>query len=670
LLLAITSSSAYLNSLSAPFIFDDLPAIVENTTIRDWRNWAEVLSPPAQGSGVTGRPMVNLSLALNYAVGELNPLGYHVTNLLLHVVCVYFLWGILRRTFVTAPFAINSGFTRDSAESTATLGAALWSLHPLQTESVTCVIQRTELLVGVFYLGTLYFAIRATGSRRNPLWSIGAAVSCALGMASKEVMVSAPIVVLLYDRLINGIPFAAALKSRRGLYMALAAGCVVLGVLVLGMGGSRGEAAGFGTGGPWWAYSLKQCEAILLYLGLTAWPHPLVLFYGVDLVYAVSEVALQLSAIVVAIALTAWGLHRGHPLAFPSLWFFALLAPSSSVIPLVSQTVSEHRMYLPLAGPLMVAVFFGHLVLGRKLFLCGALIAVAFGLLVAARNRDYASELSIWNDTVAKAPQNARARVNFGAALKAAGKIEAAQHHYEMAAALDPTSAEARNNLATLLIESGRWTEAIPHLENALALRPKLAEVHINLASALLHRNDPGRALRHAREAVRLKPGAALAYSNLGYAELRSGDTPAAIAAFERAIALDAGLGDARSTLGGLLYQAGRFAEAAGHFEATLKAGPESVVNLNNLASAYAQLGRLPDAIALYRAALQVDPAFLDSHWNLALILARSGAWQDALVALDTMARVKPDDLRIAPLRAQIVATEQAHTPATPTPRN
>ncbi len=666
-LLAITAGLAYWNSLQVPFIFDDLPGIVENPSIRDWQAYGAVLFPPDNGSSVTGRPLVNLTLALNYAWAGMDPSPYHTTNVLLHIGCTLALWGCLRRGF-TAP-ALSHIWNRSYAPL-ATLCAAVWSLHPLQTESVTCVIQRTELLVGLFYLATIYAFIRATEGDRTRFWTVCAAFSCAMGMASKEVMVSAPVVALFYDRLINRVPILEALKVRRGLYLSLAVSWLLLGALVLGMGGTRGEAAGFGTGAPWWAYSLKQCEAILLYLQLSVWPNPLVLYYGVDLVYSVSSVMAELAILIVAIALTGWGLWRGHPLTFAAIWFFALLAPSSSVVPLVSQTVSEHRMYLPLAGPLVAVMAWLHIVLGRRLLLSGAGIAAAFVLLVAARNRDYASELSIWNDTVAKAPNNARARVNFGAALKAAGKIDAARVQYEKAVALDPTSAEAQNNLATILIGLGRWEEAIPRLEQAIALRPRLAEAHINLAAAMLHRNDPTRAIHHAREAVRLKPESALAHSNHGYAALRLGDHPAALAAFTRAAALDPRFAEARSTLGGLLYQAGRIEESVTHFEAAVVAEPGSVTHHNNVASAYAQLGRLQEAIAHYRIALRLNPGFLESYLNLALILSRTGDFTAARAALEEADRLKPNDQRVTTLRAQITAAEQRSPPDAPTPRN
>ena len=187
---------AYHNSFQGPFIYDDVPSIPGNPHIRHlWPIWQAMSAPP--GSPVAGRPVVCLTLALNYAWGGLNVWGYHAFNLTIHLVSALVLFGILRRTFQGEKLRDRFGAV---AVWLAGAIALIWEVHPLQTESVTYIVQRTESLMGLFLLLTLYGVLRSSQSSRPRVWQAAAIVSCALGMGSKEVMVSAPLIVLLYDR--------------------------------------------------------------------------------------------------------------------------------------------------------------------------------------------------------------------------------------------------------------------------------------------------------------------------------------------------------------------------------------------------------------------------------------------------------------------------------------
>lgn len=668
--------AVYANSLGVPFFFDDNPSILENASIRDLAALGDVLSPPANGSGVTGRPVVNFSLALNHALGGMAVAGYHCANILFHALAGLALYGAVRRTLLLPALRARFGA---AAQGVALASALLWVLHPLQTESVTCVIQRTELLVGLFYLATFYCYLRAVETPSRAWTALAIAASCA-GMASKEVMVTAPFLVLLHDRTFAAGSFAEAWRRRRGLYLGLGASLGVLAFLVLSAGGTRGEAAGFGVGVAWWAYALKQCEAIWLYLKLTAWPHPLVLYYGIDVVTNPLDVWPQMLGLVALVVGALWSLARRPTLGFLGMWTLGILAPSSSVVPLVSQTASEHRMYLPLAAPMAYMAAGLFLLAGRRAFPGLAAVAVALGLVSARRNTDYHSELRIWADTVAKAPANPRAQSNLGDALVRAGRPAEALAHFKEAIRLEPTAAEARYNIATILLDAGRPADAIPFceeairlkpafaaaynnlgtsllqlgrraegvaaLETALRLNPRLAEAHCNLARAALEANDPTAAEAHARRALAIRPDMPLAHFHLSNVRLAQGRPDLAIAELEAAVRAQPGYVEALSNLGGLLYQAGRVAEAIPRYEAALRAQPGSATLHANLASALFQHGRAEEAIAQYRAALQLDAGYFEAHVNLALVLERLGRKAEAIASYEAAARLRPDDPR------------------------
>src|SRR4051812_12991368 len=240
-ILILAGLLVYWNSWSVPFVFDDVPSIPENASIRSPFSLGRALSPP-RGAGITveGRPLLNLSLALNRAWSGDAVVGYHVVNIAIHLGCALLLFGIVRRTLASA-----LGWAHP--EIYAFCIALLWTVHPLQTESVTYVIQRAESLMALFYLLTLYGFIRGASSPRPWRWYATVVVGAAAGMATKEVMVTAPIIVLLYDRTFVSGNFATAWRNHRALYGALASTWIILGILVAGAGdrgGTIGAAAG------------------------------------------------------------------------------------------------------------------------------------------------------------------------------------------------------------------------------------------------------------------------------------------------------------------------------------------------------------------------------------------------------------------------------------------
>jgi tetratricopeptide (TPR) repeat protein len=561
--LVLAGGAAYAHTLAAPFVFDDLPTIVDNPTIR---HVAAALLP-GRGMTASGRPILNLSLALNYAAGGLGVRGYHFANLLIHLAAALALFGLLRRTWE------RRGEPRAAALAFAV--ALLWTVHPLQTEAVTYVSQRAESLMALFYLLTLYGFIRgAEGGRR---WLLFSWLACLLGMGTKEVMVSAPVIVFLYDRTFVAGSFAEAWRRRRSYYAALAATWIPLLVLVLRAGSDRGGEKGFDIGVPWTGYWLTQFQAIARYLKLAAWPSPLVFDYGIDWPRGLWPVLPPAALVVALAALTLVGLRRWPAAAFLGVFFFAILAPTS-VIPGSSQMTSEHRMYLPLAA-VLVAVFAAlRRIGGRMPFALAAagVLAAAGGLTAATlrRNQDYRSPEALWQDTVAKRPDNYRARYDLGNAYLADGQWAEAAAAYEGVLRIQPDSAKAHNNLGNALAKMGRLPQAIDQYGLALGLDPENAKLRYNLGFALLQSGRAEEAAMKFREALRLKPDYAEACANLGIAFASLGRLDDALGYCQQAVQLEPSNCAVRTNYGLFLLQAHREREAREQFEAALRLDP------------------------------------------------------------------------------------------------
>jgi len=412
LLVLFIGAIAYSNSLHGPFIFDDNLAIVDNPQVRSLNPFK---FPPKIATTISGRPMLIFSFAVDYAIAGLHREIYHITNLLIHLVSALFLYGIVRRTLRSPKIA--GGRFVSAAPILAAIIASLWVVHPLTTQSVTFIVQRAESLAGLFLLATLYFTIRLTGGSR--WWGPLAVIACACGMATKEIVAAAPILALLYDRTFVAGSFKDALARRWKFYLALAATWLL--ILYSLHTGLRGTMVGFNLGISPPDYARTELNVIARYLRLAFWPTDLTLDYG-DWPVAVhwSDVSWQgwlvlASAIFFAICL------RWRPwLGFLGAWFFLILAPTSSVLPIKQEAAAEQRMYLPLVAVICLVVISISILIERRRALrrfsivAACAIVVTFTSLTIARNQQYTDAVTIWTDTVTKRPANARARYNLG----------------------------------------------------------------------------------------------------------------------------------------------------------------------------------------------------------------------------------------------------------------
>jgi Flp pilus assembly protein TadD len=467
--LVVATVLVYANSLSGAFVFDDIDSIVQNKSLQ---SLATAFSPPPV-STVCGRPVLNATLALNAALGGTAAAGYHAVNILIHVLAGLVLYSLLRRTL--RGDAIPPHF-RDAATGLAFTVALLWCLHPLQTGAVTYVVQRAESLMSLFLLLTLYCVARGAAAARPAGWYAAAVAACALGMGTKEAMVTAPVLVLLYDRIFLAGSWSAVLARRRVVYGALAATWVLLGLAMASCPG-RGGTVGFSVSISPIAYAMTQFGVIVHYLRLVFWPVPLVIDYGWPIARAPGAILPAALAVLALAGLTVWGLRRAPRYAFLGAAFFLLLSPTSSFVP-VQDPIFEHRMYLPLACVLAAVVFAVHAGLSgasagprRLMGLAAAIAAVAFGAATVDRNRDYHSGVGLWRDTIAKRPLNARAHDELGIALARGQDLPGAVAEHTEAIRLRPQWALPYYNRGVSLLSSGRYEEAIQDFTASLRLR-------------------------------------------------------------------------------------------------------------------------------------------------------------------------------------------------------
>lgn len=524
LLVLLATLIAFHNSLEGAFIFDDFEAIHLNPTIRDLSKPGSVLSPP-RDTTVAGRPLLNLTFALNYAMGILAPRGYHIVNIGIHAAAALILFQLLRFVLKTPrmPPAIQ-----ESADVLAALAAILWAIHPLQTESVTYIVQRAESLCGLAYLLSLYCAVRYFVQPAQRRWCAYCVLASAAGMGCKEVMVTAPLMILLLDRALFCDSFRQAITRRMSLYVGLACSWLVLGILLAGA--PRSGTTGFTVTVRSSDYLVTEASVILHYLRLSIWPHPLILDYSWPIQTSWRESVLPLIAMATLLAATAITWFRRPILALPIIAFLFPLAPTSSFYPMY-EAAFEHRMYLPLA-PLVLAFTLGiHAICLRftrnDLRKCAAvtsvvcgIAAVALGMRTIARNADYADPVALWQSNLEHGGlENSRAWTNLSSAFLQSGRAAEARDAAVYAIQKSTDNLEAYVNLCAAANGLGFSDESINAGRIAVQLKPASVEAHVNLGLAYISANRLDAARHEFTQALEIQSDCAPALDALAQIE-------------------------------------------------------------------------------------------------------------------------------------------------------
>ena len=465
--LALLVSVTFWNSQSGVFLFDDFASIHQNATIRElWPPWL-AFSPPGRGESVSGRPLANWTLALNYAAGGLEVHGYHVVNILLHLTCVLLAFGVARRLLRLAGPATAANWSNEIAFAIA----AIWAVHPLQTEVVDYIVARTESLMAACYLLCLYASVRAH-ERPRGRWHIVAIMAAALGMLSKESMATVPVAVVLIDRALLFPSFADAFRARRSLYLGLCASLLIL--VALTAAAPRANSAGFAVRSDaaadvsFGGYLLNQSLIVPHYFKLLVWPADLVLDYGYVAPVSAAEALPYAAALMVLCGLVGWLWFAKPRAGLPFVLCLVLLAPTT-LVPIISEVGAERRMYLPSLVLVSAMLVYAWQVIPRKILIAiSALLVGALAVTSTKRNTEYSSTYEMWRTVVDRRPHG-RAHLNLAVAANELGRTEEVLPLLRKAVVDFP---DAEYPLGERLYRERRYEEAISHLESFLRLRP------------------------------------------------------------------------------------------------------------------------------------------------------------------------------------------------------
>ena len=603
----------------AGFVWDDDDHLTANPTVVGPLGLKEIWTTSAGDIS----PLTRSTFWLEHKLWGLPPLPYHLVNVLLQAACGILLWQILRRLRVPG----------------AWLGAAIWTLHPVQLESVAWISEMKNTESGLFFLLSIFFFI----DKKGVGWRYGLTLLfAALAMESKASTVILPASLCLCAWWLEGRwQWRNLLRVLPVALMTIASSAMVIWTQGKREIMSHDRPLPVGTLAE---RVIRSADAVWFYLGKLVWPHPLMAMYPdpkIDASQWFSYVPLVV-LIVALVALWPGVLDRRRPASasatrpyfFVLAWFISALLPALGLFDPYTNRYSAayswvylHFQYLAGMAPLALAgagiVWLTRTPKPRWMqTLAGAAVLAILCVSSWHRAWAYESQEALWTDTVAKNPTSWTGHEILGLTFSQQGRTDEAIAHFQKALEIKPDYVDARNNLGIALSQKGRADEAIEQYTKALALDPKYAQAHYNLANVLLAKGRLDEAMVHFQKALEINPDYPGADNNLGLALARKGQVGQAIEEYTKALTLDPNYVEAQFNLGDILARNGRIEEALPHLQRALELNPGYAEVHNDLGIALAQKGQLEEAAAQFGEALRLDPDFRDAQDNLAKIQA------------------------------------------------
>ena len=667
--LAAMALIVYWRALDNGFIvyYDDGEYVTQNAHIQngltpDAISWAFTSTHSANWHPVTW-----LSHMLDCALYGLNPAGHHLTNLLLHAGTTILLFLVLTRM---------TGFIWRSA-----FVAALFAVHPLHVESVAWIAERKDVLSAFFWMLTMWAYVRYS-ERPGPMRYSLVLIAFGLGLMSKPMLVTLPLVLLLLDYWPLGRFSPGGSKTRvsrsnwklvreKMPLFAMSAASSVITYVAQQKSGAIGEIEAFSVK----ARVMNAAVSYVSYIGKMVWPSRLSAIYPHPGDALPIWKAVTAAVILAAICVLVIRAGRRHPyLPVGWFWYVLTLIPVIGLVQVGGQAMADRYTYIPLIG-LFIMIAWGVPGLlrvgewenggegerekGRSQTATNpqpssvnhspantehptpntyarCLVVISAAIVVVLACRTWV-QIHYWRDSttllehaIEVTSGNYAAHDALGAALAAEGRYDEAIAHHKAALKITPTYEVAHNNLGAALARAGRIDEAIREYRAAIQIYPRYAEAHYNLAKALAMQGDRDAAVTEYGESLRLEPDNAEAHNNLGNLFQRKGKLDDAVREYQAALRIDPSFAQARANLAGALEQQGKTAESIRESRLATTANPESAAAHYNLGVALQNQGKTDEAIREYREAIRIRPDLAQAHNNLALALFDKGDYAEA----------------------------------------
>lgn len=549
-ILAGIGLAAYSNTFRGPFNLDDIDSIVSNPAIKNildlrgiWDFWPT-------------RFITYLSIAINYKLDALRVFGYHVVNFLIHLGSAILVW-LLTITTLNTP-SIKKEAMNINVKLAAFFTGAIFLLHPIQTQPVNYITQRATLLAAFFYIASLYLYAKARlskeGTPGSSIWKAYYSISlltAVMSMFSKEIAVSLPFVICLYEFF-----FLTDKKRFKWKYVALF--MVTILVIPITMLTTKSidfiemkRASEYSPGISASSYFLTQLKVMVTYIRLLFIPVNQNLDYDYTVARSIFEVPVISSLLALTLVLSAGiRLFRKYKLvSFGIFFFFIVLLPESSIIP-IKDVIFEHRLYLPMAGYAIFVVSGLCYLLKKKrikLIVIGLiLMTTCYSVMTYQRNKVWENPLTLWSDAARKSPLKARPYNNLGYYFYLVkSDLNKAISNFNKAIEINPGYPDAYNNRGCIYQNKGELDQAISDFSKAIEINPRYASAYSNRGLAYANKGNPEQAISDCNKAVEANPGCVEAYFTLGLIYLNKGNLEQSLFCYNKAIEINPDYADA-----------------------------------------------------------------------------------------------------------------------------
>ena len=609
----------YSNTLHSSFHFDDFRAIVENKEIRS------IADPKAIFDAYNTRFLTGMSFALNYYLHGLDTYGYHLFNAFIHILTSLLVYRLVLSLFQTK--ALIGHKLAERKTSIAVVAAFIFLLHPVQTQAVTYIWQRTTSMASFFYLAGIHGYLSARINKKRFPFFIPSFFCVVAAMLTKEITFTAPLALLFCE--IALFPKEPWKKKALMLTPFLMTLLIIPGLLTHStpktMGITQSAQLYFDKDDPTWRgrkiditrgaetqnirrtdYFLTECRAMVTYLRLIILPIRQNLDYDLPISGRLSDPETLFSVLFMGAFIISglWFLKPHLLLFFSFFWFFLTISVESSFIP-VLDPINEHRLYLPMAGAsIFLAAILTQIVRKKKAFLMiSVLLLAALAVLTYRRNAVWQSNVTLWQDIVKKSPGKSRARVS----------------------------------LAKAYVDEGFYDKAIAEAEKALAIDPENAQAYIALANAHNLNGQQAVAAGFYEKGLAIDPYDLGARYNLAVIKHSEGNFREAAAHLQKILSVDDKYVNAYLAFGALAAQKGKGEEAIAFFKKAARLDPEDPVAYHNIGVTYGRMGKASDEIYWYQKAIATDRSYAKTWRELGLAYEREEEFDKAKETYQTM---------------------------------
>ena len=648
LIIIVAGYFSYSNSLHGEMIFDDINIIEQNDRLHnfdDFRNINKWMNPNA-------RHFCMFTFTVNYSIPGNSVWGYHIFNLLIHLIFGIFVFFFTR--LILSVKLYDNDPKRKHAGMIAFFVAIICVVHPIQSQAVSYIVQRMASMAAMFYIISVYFyfkgrLLHASGgfNIRVLVYYLSTVLFGFLGLQTKQTVITLPVALLL-------IEFFFVRKKDGGIYkiyLISAFSIILILSSIILFGGflpketetiSRTE------------YLFTQFRVILKYIQLLLLPVNQALDYD----FSISEsflnrrVFVSFLVILIIFIIAVFSYRKKHLVSFGILWFFITLAVESSILP-IKDVINEHRLYLPMLGFSLIFVtliwdYFSHRSLLAVLVFFITIILI-YGLATYKQNKAWESKLSLWLDNTSKKPHNARAHNNLGSTYITLGDYQKAEASYQEAVRLKPDYLEALYNLGNVKIDLNKFDEAVEVLSQLIKEDSTYYKAYFARGIAYLNMQLYNKALEDFPNAFTKKDIETniAVYNKSGLAKFSLKEFDEAIENFNQALLLDSGYAEAYNNKGLVYLETNEYDNAINDFTKAIELNPTFLGAYNNRGNAYFKKEALDKALADYEKALVFNTNEITVLKNIAIIHFQNKNYIHAIEFYTRILQVAPQSPRV-----------------------